>query len=106
MADKEDTYEVRWMWRISMPWSKVHVASLERVHDRPGMMLHAGYEIRGGEIIDHDKIHRAMAMTYWSGLSCSCVRCHGRGWTILEVKDHKHAHVSACPYCNPNGEGC
>ena len=68
MADEEDQFEVRWSWRISMPWSKVHVGSLDGRHPW-SMMLHAGYMSRGDEIIDIDRHARAMAMIYWSGLN-------------------------------------
>lgn len=35
----------------------------------------------------------------------NCHLCGNRRWLILEVKDHKHATVSACPACNPGGVG-
>lgn len=31
--------------------------------------------------------------------------CGGRRWTIVEVNDKRHAIVSPCPVCNPEGTG-
>lgn len=51
-----------------------------------------------------DLLDTAVSVMYFDP-SPPCRKCFGRGWTILEVKDHKYALVSACPECNPQGKG-